>query len=210
MDDGIPLGPYRNRNRIVHLCPGTLGVVRADARRNLAKIVEAAASVMAERGTGAPMELIARRAGVGVGTLYRRFPDREALVAAVAEHYVGSLAEALDRAAAEAPDAWQGVRAFALWAADPGRGALAAALAELPGGTYEDQAGFTRARARWLERLDALVRRAQADGVMRGDVGAADVVAALNLFACHPEALPPHVAARPAWFLGLMLDGMTA
>ncbi|WP_049568033.1 TetR/AcrR family transcriptional regulator [Nonomuraea sp. SBT364] len=184
--------------------------MRADARRNLAKIVEAAASVMAERGVSAPMELIARRAGVGVGTLYRRFPDRGALVAAVAEHYVESLAEALDRAAAEAPDAWQGLRAFALWAGDPGRGALAAALAELPEETYEDRAAFVRARGRWLERLGALVRRAQAGGLMRADVGTDDVVAALNLFACHPEALPAHVAARPVRFLELMLDGMKA
>ncbi|MFG1946623.1 TetR/AcrR family transcriptional regulator [Nonomuraea sp. NPDC048826] len=183
--------------------------MRADARRNLGKIVEAAAAVMAERGPAAPMELIARRAGVGVGTLYRRFPDRAALLAAMGEHYVHSLAEALDRAVEEEPDAWSALRAFVLWVGDTGRGVLAAALAGVP----EEETvgpGFVEIRRRWLERFTGLVEQAQADGRMRADVGAEDVVALLNLFACHPDSLPPRVAARPAWFLGLMLDGMGA
>jgi AcrR family transcriptional regulator len=183
--------------------------VRADARRNLDKIVEAAASVMAERGAGAPMELIARRAGVGVGTLYRRFPDRAALLAAMGEHYVHTLAEALERAVTQESDAWRGLRAFVLWAGDPGRGALAATLAELPEVTFEGLPEFAAARARWLERLAELVRLAQADGRMRADVATEDVVALMNLFACHPASLPAHVAARPVRFLELMLDGMT-
>ncbi|MGI5272144.1 TetR/AcrR family transcriptional regulator [Nonomuraea sp. CA-218870] len=183
--------------------------MRADARRNLGKIVEAAAAVMAERGPAAPMDLIARRAGVGVGTLYRRFPDRAALLAAMGEHYAHSLAEALDRAAEREPDAWSALRAFVLWAGESGRGVLAAALAALPEEATVGP-GFAEIRDRWLERLGGLVRRAQADGRMRADVTAGDVVALLNLFACHPGSLPAHVASRPTWFLGLMLDGMSA
>ncbi|MFC5820495.1 TetR/AcrR family transcriptional regulator [Nonomuraea harbinensis] len=183
--------------------------MRADARRNLGKIVEAAAAVMAERGPAAPMELIARRAGVGVGTLYRRFPDRAALLAAMGEHYVHSLGEALDRAVAEERDAWSALRAFVLWAGDSGRGVLAAVLAGVPEEATVGP-GFEETRQRWLERFTALVRQAQADGRMRADVGVDDVVALLNLFACHPGSLPAHVAARPTWFLGLMLDGMAA
>jgi hypothetical protein len=57
-----------------------------------------------------------------------------------------------------------------LWAGDPGRGALAATLAELPEETFGGLPGFTAAGARWLEWLDGLVRRAQADGRMRADV----------------------------------------
>jgi AcrR family transcriptional regulator len=183
--------------------------VRADARRNLGKIVEAAAAVMAERGPAAPMELIARRAGVGVGTLYRRFPDRAALLAAMGEHYVQSLAEALDRAAAEQPDAWSALRAFVTWAAEPGRGVLAAALADVPREATVGPA-FERTRQRWLASLDALVRQAQADGRMRADAGADDVVALLTLFTCHPDSLPPAVAGRPARYLELMMDGLSA
>ncbi|MER6949003.1 helix-turn-helix domain-containing protein [Nonomuraea sp. NPDC000554] len=184
--------------------------MRADARRNLDKIVEAAAAVMAERGVGAPMEAIARRAGVGVGTLYRRFPDRNALIAAIGEHYVHSLAEALLEAAANAPDAWSGLRGFVLWAANPGRAALAASLAELPDETFLDMAEFAVARTRWLEGLDELVRRAQAEGGMRADVDTEDVVSLMSLFACHPADLPAHVAAQPVRFLHLILDGMQA
>ena len=58
--------------------------LRADARRNRDQLVDAAGALFAERGPDVPMEEIARRAGVGVGTLYRRFPDRDALVRAVA------------------------------------------------------------------------------------------------------------------------------
>ncbi|MEW9551748.1 TetR/AcrR family transcriptional regulator [Nonomuraea sp. NPDC050783] len=184
--------------------------MRADARRNLGRIVEAAAEVMAERGVEAPMEAIARRAGVGVGTLYRRFPDRHALLAAVGDHYVHAMAAALDRAAGEVPDAWSAIGRFVSWAAEPGRAALAAALAELPVEAYTGRASFARARAGWLERLDALVRRAQAEGSMRQDVGADDLVHLLNVFTCHPDRLPAPVAADPGRYLRLMLDGMRA
>ena len=54
--------------------------LRADARRNLERILDSARALFAQRGPGAPMEDIAARAGVGVGTLYRRFPTKEALV----------------------------------------------------------------------------------------------------------------------------------
>ncbi|NUP68128.1 MAG: TetR/AcrR family transcriptional regulator [Nonomuraea sp.] len=183
--------------------------MRADARRNLDKILEAAAQVMAERGAGVPMELIARRAGVGVGTLYRRFPDRDALVAALGEHYVQSLATALEGAAA-GRDGWEALREFVLWAAAPGRVALAAALADLPQEALAGTEEFTRARVRWLGLLDALVRRAQAEGGMRADVTCDDVVSLLTVFTCHPGDLPAPVAACPARYLHLVLDGMAA
>ncbi|MEU4516479.1 helix-turn-helix domain-containing protein [Nonomuraea wenchangensis] len=184
--------------------------MRADARRNLGRIVEAAAEVLAERGVNAPMEAIARRAGVGVGTLYRRFPDRQALLAAVGDHYVHGMAEALDRAAAEAADAWSAIRAFVSWAADPGRAALATALAALPDEAYTGRDGFARTRDGWLERFGELVGRAQEDGAMRRDVGVEDLVHLLNVFTCHPDRLPAPVAADPGRYLRLMLDGMRA
>lgn len=181
--------------------------MRADAQRNLDKIVIAAAEVVAEQGVGAPMKLIARRAGVGVGTLYRRFPDRESLIAAIGEHYVESLTEALRRAAERAPDAWSGLRAFVLWAAEEGRGALATALAGLPEDAFRGDAGFARKRREWYELLDRLVERTRDDGTLRAGVVTEDVVALLELFTCHPGDLPSRVAADPGRFLRLMLDG---
>lgn len=182
--------------------------MRADARRNLGKIVTAAAEAIAERGVNVPMEVIARRAGVGVGTLYRRFPDRHALVAAIGEHYVHTMTEALDTATADNGDAWSAIRAFVSWASEPGRTALSTALADLPDEVIVGRAEFRRAREEWVERLDQLVRRAQADGSMRADVGVDDLVHLLNVFTCHPDHLPAPVAADPGRYLGLMLDGM--
>jgi len=166
--------------------------MRADARRNRDRILEAARDAVAERGADAPMELIARRASVGVGTLYRRFPDRGALLAALAEQYVHELMDALDRAVATEPDAWAAVRAFVVYSAEKGRGTIAATLA----GTTAPQA-----RQALVQRLDELVRQAQADGAMRSDVGTDDLMELLNVFACHPDVIPER-------FLSLILDGL--
>ncbi|WP_066359878.1 TetR/AcrR family transcriptional regulator [Herbidospora mongoliensis] len=166
--------------------------MRADARRNRDKILEAAREVVAERGTDVPMELIARRAGVGVGTLYRRFADRSVLLAALAEQYVYELMDALDHAVAAEPDAWTAVRAFVAHSVEKSRGAIAAALA----GTSAPEA-----RQALVDRIDELVRQAQADGAMRPDVGTDDLMEVLNVFACHPGVVP-------ARFLPLILDGL--
>jgi AcrR family transcriptional regulator len=182
--------------------------VRADARRNLDKIVEAAAEVVAERGVNAPMEAIAKRAGVGVGTLYRRFPDRHALIAALGHHYIHTMADAVEEAAVAGPDAWSAIRGFVSWAAEPGRAALATALTDLPEEAVVSRAESAQARGRWVERLDALVRQAQADGSMRADVTVEDLINLLNVFTCHPGNLPAPVAADPAKYLHLMLDGV--
>ncbi|MEO3870773.1 helix-turn-helix domain-containing protein [Nonomuraea sp. B12E4] len=184
--------------------------MRADAKRNLDKIVSAAAEVMAERGVSAPMEAIAKRAGVGVGTLYRRFPDRDSLIAAVGDHYVHTMAAALDEAASSGADAWNAIWDFVTWAAAPGRAALATALAVLPEEAIVDREEFARAREGWVRRFDELVRRAQAEGSMRADVGVADLIHLLQVFTCHPDRLPEPVASQPARYLHLMLDGMKA
>lgn len=86
--------------------------LRADAARNRDRLLAAAAQVFGERGLDAPLEEIARRAGVSIGTLYNHFPTREALLDAI---FPERLASALDRIAAAAladPDPWQGFVAF--------------------------------------------------------------------------------------------------
>lgn len=182
--------------------------MRADARRNLDKIVEAAAEVVGELGLDAPMAVIAKRAGVGVGTLYRRFPDRNALIAALARHYVDSISEAMTRATADNTDAWAAIRQFVSWVAGSGRGALAAALAEVPDEALASSEEFVAAQHQWVGQLEQLVQRAQADGVMRSDVTAEDITHLLTVFTCHPAALPAPIAAEPDRYLQLMLDGM--
>src|SRR3954451_13334197 len=98
--------------------------LRADAERNRRRIVDAAAAVFGERGLDAPLEEVARRAGVGIATLYRRYSTREALVVACFKARLDEYGAALDEALA-ASDAWTGFcgfvgRACAMQAADRG------------------------------------------------------------------------------------------
>ena len=85
--------------------------LRADAARNRAAIVAVAREVFAEQGLEAPLETIAARAGVGIATLYRRFPTREKLVAAALTEKVAEYAEAAEQALAVA-DPWDGFAGF--------------------------------------------------------------------------------------------------
>ena len=85
--------------------------LRADAERNRAAIVAVARDVFAEQGLEAPLEAIAARAGVGIATLYRRFPTREKLVAAALTEKVAEYAEAAEQALAAA-DPWDGFAGF--------------------------------------------------------------------------------------------------
>src|SRR5690349_8273462 len=87
--------------RTVTMQPGPL---RADARRNREQIIEAARTLFLSLGPDVPMEEIARAAGVGVGTLYRRFPDRDELVKAVSLDTFSRLAELAARVEHEEPD----------------------------------------------------------------------------------------------------------
>src|SRR3954466_15110906 len=85
--------------------------LRADAARNRARLLAAAKTVFAERGLDATMDEVARRAGVGVGTAYRRFRNRDDLIAALFEERLDEFMEILDTALAD-PDPWRGLSAF--------------------------------------------------------------------------------------------------
>src|SRR5256885_8664689 len=80
--------------------------LRADARQNRDRILAAARDVFVELGAGAPLEEISRRAGTGIATLYRRFPDRPALMRAVVLDALARTEEEARRAAAEEPDSF--------------------------------------------------------------------------------------------------------
>lgn len=148
---------------------------RSDSLRNRERLISAAREVFGEGG--ASLEAVARRAGVGIGTLYRHFPTRDALFQAVYRHEVEQLvvlAEQLSLTAA--PD-----EAFRRWVhanidmVATKRGMLAA-LAPSPDGA---KAVFDDARAQLLATIDVLMRRAQDAGTLRADVAAEDVLRAL-------------------------------
>jgi AcrR family transcriptional regulator len=146
--------------------------LRIDARYNRERILKAAREAYTAHGIDVPVTAIARRAGVGVATLYRRFPTRTALVT---EAFSGQLAlcvAVLDKALDD-PDPWRGFcsvieKVCAMQARD--RGFTAAFLSEFP-----DNADFGRERARAEEVLARLVRRAKDAGQLREDFDISDI-----------------------------------
>ena len=146
--------------------------LRADAERNRLRIVDAAKTLFAERGVDAPVEDIAAAAGVGIGTFYRRFPDRESLVEAVFESKFERVIEAA-RDALEIEDPWEAFRTYVLTVARMharDRGLKDVLLCSHRG--QERVAGF---RAQIQPLAAQLLERAKAAGALREDIGAYDI-----------------------------------
>jgi AcrR family transcriptional regulator len=181
--------------------------LRADAADNRRRILEAARAVFAERGIDAPLDEIARRAGVGNATLYRRFPTRDLLVAAVFEARVAEYADAATEALG-ALDPWAGFcqfaeRAFAMQAADRG-------LSDVLTMTTRSTEQLEELRQRAYTDFAELVRRAQAAGDLRADFVPEDFI--LLVLANQGVLRGTGEAAPLAWqrFLALILDGCRA
>src|SRR5437763_15402999 len=102
--DGRSVGPAAAADAAPHL--------RADARRNRDQLLAAARDGFVEQGPAAPLEEVAQRAGVGIGTLYRRFPDRRALLRAVALDTLGPVAQEGRLALAEEPGAFRALARY--------------------------------------------------------------------------------------------------
>ena len=174
---------------------------RADARRNYEKVLAAAREAFAEGGESTALEEIARRAGVGIGTLYRHFPSRQALLEAL---YVGEL-EDVCRSAAEIDDAdpWE---ALSSWIERLiGYVATKHALAnELLNYLDRDAPLFKASRTSLFEAGEPLLRRAQEAGVVRADVGIAEVIQMVMGIAKIPTGDP----AQNQHILRVALDGL--
>jgi AcrR family transcriptional regulator len=141
--------------------------LRADAQRNLGRVLDAAAEVLAERGPEASVDEIARRAGVGHATVFRRFPTKNELVAAVALARICELTAVAEAAVAD-PDAAAGFEHF-IWRA---------AELHVAGGRLHECFDTCREKpehAELHEQAARLVERAQAVGAVRKDVTAADI-----------------------------------
>jgi AcrR family transcriptional regulator len=146
---------------------------RADARRNYDKVLAAAREAFAEGGESTALEEIARRAGVGIGTLYRHFPNRQALVEAL---YVGEVEEVCrDAAGFEDAEPWEALEAWLLRVFDyiGTKRVLAAELSNYMDTTAEL---FQTARVALYGSGEPLLQRAQEAGVVRDDVTIADVM----------------------------------
>jgi AcrR family transcriptional regulator len=147
--------------------------MRADAERNRRRLLDAATQMFCERGLDVGVGDIAQRAGVGRGTLFRNFPSKEHLIAAIV---VERMSESIirGRAALEAPDAAQAL--FDLIEQSVGRSQTDRPLFDAIADTWLANDEIREVHGQLLEMLDALVRRAQAAGAVRDDISAVDVL----------------------------------
>lgn len=185
--------------------------LRADARRNRDRIIAAARTAFAEQGTDVPMEEIARAAGVGVGTLYRRFPDRDSLILAVARDAFQRVRDDAHRAADAEPDPWRVLTGFLHTAADLRIAVRLSMLSPNASTVLASDPDVEAARNDLLALLDRLVSAAQENGSLRDDVGAGDLAMALSLVLQGVNGAPEDVRrTATARYLTLMLDGLQA
>jgi len=147
-------------------------LLRRDAERNRQRILRAAAEVFTERGFEATLDEVAHRAGVGVGTVYRRFPDKASLAGALFEERIDALVEMAERAQ-EDPDAWAGLVTFLERSAEMLAGDRG--LRQILLYAVEGHDRVTYARDRMRPAVGRLVKRAQADGRVRADLAATDI-----------------------------------
>ncbi|WP_055481069.1 TetR/AcrR family transcriptional regulator [Sphaerimonospora mesophila] len=182
--------------------------LRADARRNRDLIVAAARRLLVEQGVDVPLEEVARRAGVGIGTLYRRFPDRDALLRAVGEDTLRRLVDLAETAWREEPDAWHALCRFLRGCAELHMGVLSAKLE--PHLHQRLRAGHDLHEMR-QQVTDAVLRmteRAQADGALRRDIGPGDIALLMTTHVYSPPGTPGEPAM--ARVMEIMLAGLRA
>jgi AcrR family transcriptional regulator len=180
--------------------------LRRDARENRDRILAAARACFAEEGLDAPVEAIAQRACVGMGTLYRRFPTKDDLVEAVVEDSLDAFVAAAETGLAE-DDPWTGFTGFVERVLE--LHAENRALREMLAGSAHGRAR-ERMRKRVRPVTRELIRRAQADGSLRADFAPEDMPLVFLTGGRVLEAargLAPDLWRR---YLGLLFDGLRA
>ncbi|MER6030529.1 helix-turn-helix domain-containing protein [Streptomyces sp. NPDC001851] len=205
--------------------------LRVDAQRNLEHVLRAAREVFGELGYGAPMEDVARRARVGVGTVYRRFPSKDVLVRRIAEEETARLTEQARAALGQEDEPWSALSRFLRTSVASGAGRLlppqvlagstgsagsveearvpqqrvqpaSGELRLVPGESADDSGVGTL-----LDVVGQLVERARAAGELRADVSVGDV---LLVIATAAPSLPDAAqqAAASARLLDILLEGL--
>jgi AcrR family transcriptional regulator len=179
--------------------------LRRDAERNRQRILEAATEVFNERGLDVSLDEIARHAGVGVGTVYRRFRNKEELVEALFMSRLDQVAAIADQAF-EAPDPWSGLVSFMERMAEIMAGDLGLRQILMFATYGRDLVAVARERNAPL--VERLVERAQAAGQLRSDLRQTDIV--FIVFVLTEAAQLAQAASPGIWrrYLALILDGM--
>lgn len=178
---------------------------RRDAQRNRVLLVQAARDVFAEVGVEAPLDAIARRAGVGAGTLYRHFPTRTALVEAILAERTGELVAVAEAAVVE-PDAWTGVVRFLETTLElqSGDRVLKELMVRYPPG----EGCLGDARKELGRLLALLLERAHEQRAVRADFEVADLAILLWSFAPVIDATADVAPAAWRRHLHWVLDGL--
>jgi AcrR family transcriptional regulator len=180
--------------------------LRADAARNRARVLEVAYETFAEEGLSVPIDEIARRAGVGAGTVYRHFPTKEALFEAIASNRIQYLIDSAARFA-EAEDPGEAFLDYLELLIEEGKNdqGLMEALAGIG---YDVTAAIPDAEKLFMSTLDELLVRAQGSGAVRPDIEVRDVKALM--VGCQTMlrySSDPAVAQRA---LAVVRDGLVA
>ncbi len=178
--------------------------MRADARRNYDLLLAAAGAAFAEHGMEASLEDIARRAGVGIGTLYRHFPTRESLAEAVYRARIEALREEAESLlAAPSPE-----EALAVWLRSLVKfGSTQRGLALfLKTALREDGSNLAWCKETMRAAGGALLLRAQQSGAIRPDLEVSDLLRLAHAISWAVE--PPTDGDRTDRYLSLMLDGL--
>jgi AcrR family transcriptional regulator len=181
--------------------------LRADARDNRRRLLEAARDAFIERGPGASLEEIARRAGTGIATLYRRFPDRRALIRQVILEALERTVEEARQAAGEESDPFAALARYMHRAIEVRTAAvIPALLGQIP---FDDEE-IARARQAGLAAVQTLVDAAHRAGALRPDVTSGDIgMLTVRLARPLPGGFPPEVDGRLSHrHLSLVIDGL--
>jgi AcrR family transcriptional regulator len=188
--------------------PLTERPMRADARRNRDRVLEAALHCFATDGVGAQIDDIAGRAKVGVGTVYRHFPTKDALIEALADDYFARQAGAA-REGLDVEDAWEAFSGYLRRASDilGENRALAQVLADRPG-MMRDAALRADDELGFFEMLERLIDAAKQAGSLREDFRLEDI----PLIMCSLGSLQTSEGEYAAWrrHRAIILDGLRA
>jgi AcrR family transcriptional regulator len=198
--------PATDVSRQGDICGEGSRPLRADALRNRAKVLEAAETVFAAEGISVPVDLIAEKAGVGVGTVYRHFPTKEKLFEAILIRRIDEIAaDARTRLGAEDPGAALfGFLAHLVQESTLKRDLIQALLSA----GVELEVAAAPSKRNLEAAVGELLEVAQRAGDVRGDVSC-EVVLSLVGATCI-AADQPHMAALPAELLGIICDGLRA
>ena len=185
--------------------PDTVRPLRRDAERNRQRILKAASEAFNERGLEVSLDEIARYAGVGVGTVYRRFRTKEELVEALFVDRIDSIA-AIAAEALQAPDPWSGLVSFMEQMAEMLAGDLGLRQMLMFATYGQDRVAYARQRNAPL--VQRLVERAQAAGQLRTDLRQTDIPFIVFMLAEATQLT--HSACPGIWrrYLTLILDGL--